>query len=189
MVDALPLLIAAVLANNFVLTQLLGVCPLFGPDDRLDNARTLALATAFVLTLSAVASHLIEQFVLAPLNLEYLRLVAFVVVIAALVQIVEFAIRAIDPLQHRVLGVYLALTTTNCAVLGVWLLVPNDLFATVLYGLGAALGFTLVITMFAALRARLDETRIPAPLRGAPIQLITAGLMSLAFMGFAGIGS
>ncbi len=192
MVDAFPLLIGAVLANNFVLTQLLGVCPLFGVDGRLDNAWALALATAFVLTLSAVASHLIEQFVLVPLDLEYLRLVAFIVVIAALVQAVEFAIRAIDPLLHQVLGIYLPLMTTNCAVLGVALLASNrhlGLFATVLYGLGAAFGFTLVITMFAALRSRLDETRIPVPFRGAPIQLITAGLMSLAFMGFAGIGS
>ena len=191
MVDAFPLLIGAVLANNFVLTQFLGVCPLFGADGRLDNAWALALATAFVLTLSAAVNHLIEQFVLVPLDLEYLRLVAFMVVIAALVQGVTFAIRAIDPVLHQVLGIYLPLITTNCAVLGVALLASSrhlSLFATILYALGAAFGFTLVITMFAALRERLDEARIPAPFRGAPIQLVTAGLMSLAFMGFKGIG-
>ena len=190
MVDAFPLLIGAVLANNFVLTQLLGVCPLFA-GNRLDNAWALALATAFVLTLSAAASHLIEHFVLAPLDLEYLRLVAFIVIIAALVQAVAYAIRAIDPVLHQVLGIYLPLVTTNCAVLGVALLASNrhlSLFATIAYALGAAFGFTLVITMFAALRERLDEARIPAPFRGAPIQLMTAGLMSLAFMGFKGIG-
>ena len=190
MVDAFPLLIGAVLANNFVLTQLLGVCPLFA-GNRLDNAWALALATAFVLTLSAAASHLIEHFVLAPLDLEYLRLVAFIVIIAALVQAVAYAIRAIDPVLHQVLGIYLPLVTTNCAVLGVALLASNrhlSLFATIAYALGAAFGFTLVITMFAALRERLDEARIPAPFRGAPIQLMMAGLMSLAFMGFKGIG-
>jgi len=190
MVDAFPLLIGAVLANNFVLTQLLGVCPLFA-GNRLDNAWALALATAFVLTLSAAASHLIEHFVLAPLDLEYLRLVAFIVIIAALVQAVAYVIRAIDPVLHQVLGIYLPLVTTNCAVLGVALLASNrhlSLFATIAYALGAAFGFTLVITMFAALRERLDEARIPAPFRGAPIQLMTAGLMSLAFMGFKGIG-
>jgi len=190
MVDAFPLLIGAVLANNFVLTQLLGVCPLFA-GNRLDNAWALALATAFVLTLSAAASHLIEHFVLAPLDLEYLRLVAFIVIIAALVQAVAYAIRAIDPVLHQVLGIYLPLVTTNCAVLGVALLASNrhlSLFATIAYALGAAFGFTLVITIFAALRERLDEARIPAPFRGAPIQLMTAGLMSLAFMGFKGIG-
>jgi electron transport complex protein RnfA len=190
MVDAFPLLIGAVLANNFVLTQMLGVCPLFA-GNRLDNAWALALATAFVLTLSAAASHLIEQFVLAPLDLEYLRLVAFIVLIAALVQAVSYAIRAIEPVLHQVLGIYLPLVTTNCAVLGVALLASSrhlSLFATIAYALGAAFGFTLVITMFAALRERLDETRIPAPFRGAPIQLMSAGLMSLAFMGFKGIG-
>ena len=190
MVDAFPLLIGAVLANNFVLTQMLGVCPLFA-DGRLDNAWALALATAFVLTLSAAASHLIEHFVLAPLDLEYLRLVAFIVVIAALVQAVTYAIRAIDPVLHQVLGIYLPLVTTNCAVLGVALLASSrhlSLFATIAYALGAAFGFTLVITMFAALRERLDETRIPGPFRGAPIQLMSAGIMSLAFMGFKGIG-
>ena len=190
MVDAFPLLIGAVLANNFVLTQLLGVCPLFA-GNRLDNAWALALATAFVLTLSAAASHLIEHFVLAPLDLEYLRLVAFIVIIAALVQAVAYTIRAIDPVLHQGLGIYLPLVTTNCAVLGVALLASNrhlSLFATIAYALGAAFGFTLVITMFAALRERLDEARIPAPFRGAPIQLMTAGLMSLAFMGFKGIG-
>ena len=191
MEDAFPLLIGAVLANNFVLTQFLGVCPLFGVGGRLDNAWALALATAFVLTLSAAASHLIERFVLVPFDLEYLRLVAFIVVIAALVQFMTLVIRTIDPVLHQVLGIYLPLITTNCAVLGVALLASNQhlsLFGTLLYSLGAAFGFTLVIVMFAALRERLDETRIPAPFRGAPIHLITAGLMSLAFMGFKGIG-
>ncbi len=131
MVDAFPLLIGAVLANNFVLTQFLGVCPLFGAGGRLDNAWALALATAFVLTLSAAASYLIEHFVLVPLDLEYLRLVAFIVLIAGLVQGVTFAIRAIDPVLHQVLGIYLPLITTNCAVLGVALLASEPALESV----------------------------------------------------------
>jgi electron transport complex protein RnfA len=189
--DTFPLLIGAVFANNFVLTQFLGVCPLFGVGGRLDNAWALGLATAFVMTLSAIASQLIDRFLLVPFDLEYLRLVAFVVVIAALVQFTDMVIRASDPLLHQVLGIYLPLITTNCAVLGVALLAAKQhlsLFATIVYAFGAAAGFTLVVAMFAALRARLDESKVPAPFRGVPIALISAGLMSLAFMGFRGIG-
>lgn len=191
MPDAFPLLIGAVLANYFVLTQFLGKRPLFAADTRPSSAWVLALATAFVVTLSALVNHLLEQFVLMPLDLEYLRFVAFIFVIAALAQGTTLAIRAIYPAAHRTLGLQLPLTTINCAVLALALLVSEpqlSLFATILHALGAAFGFTLAIVMFAVLCERLDEARVPAPFRGAPVQLVIAGVISLAFTGFKGIG-
>jgi electron transport complex protein RnfA len=150
----------------------------------------MGLATAFVLTTSAALSHLIYRGLLAPLGIEFLRIVAFIVVIAAVVQITERVLRATSPLLHEVLGIYLPLITSNCAVLAVALLaVGQDLsfVATVVYGLGAALGFSLVMGLFAALRERLDHAPVPAPFRGVPVALITAGILSLGFMGFAGM--
>ena len=191
MPDAFPLLIGAVLTNYFVLTQFLGVRPLFARDTQPSNAWVLALATAFVVTLSAVVNHLFEQFVLMPLDLEYLRFVAFIFVIAALAQGTTVAIRAIYPAAHHTLGPQLPLITINCAVLALALLVSEpqlSLLVTILHALGAALGFTLAIVIFATLCERLDEARVPVPFRGAPVQLVIAGVISLAFTGFKGIG-
>lgn len=189
MPDAFPLLIGAVLANYFVLSQFLGVRPTFRADVRPSDAWVLALATAFVATVSAVANHLLAQFVLKPLDLEYLRFVACIFVIAALAQGAVVAIRAIYPAAHHRLGLQLPLITINCAVLAMALLVAeSSLFTTTLHALGAALGFTLVIVMFATLCERLDEARVPVPFRGAPIQLLVAGVISLAFAGFKGVG-
>ena len=182
---------ATVLVNNFVLTKFLGLCPFLGTTARLETALGMSLATTFVLTLAAALSHLIYHYGLLSLDLAYMRLVVFIVVIAAAVQLTGFIVRAISPLLEQVLGVYLPLITTNCAVLGVALLNLTQArgFAQALaYGLGAGLGFSLVMVLFAMLRERLDRADIPAPFRGPAIALVTAGLLSMAFMGFTGFG-
>ena len=192
MLDLGLIFVAAVLVNNFVLTQFLGLCPFVGVTGRLDNAIAMGAATAFVLTLSAAVTHLLEHLVLVPLELEYLRVLTFIVIIASLVQLTEITIRAISPLLHQVLGIYLPLITTNCAVLGVALLSLGqglDFVDTLVYAFGASVGFTLVMVLFAAMREQLVEARLPVAFRGAPIVLLSAGLLSLAFMGFRGIGS
>jgi len=174
-----------------VLVQFLGLCPFVGVTRRLDDAFAMGLATALVMTLAAAICHLLERLVLVPLALEAFSLIVYIFVIAALVQSVELLIRAVSPLLHQVLGIYLPLITTNCAVLGLVLLARREVlgfFDTLVYAAGVAVGFTLVMTVFAALRERFAESRIPAPFRGAPLVLITAGLLSLAFMGFQGIG-
>lgn len=187
--DLMLIIISAALVNNFVLIQFLGLCPFLGVSGRLEGATGMAMATAFVLTLASVASYLLTTWVLAPLNLEYLRIVAFIVVIAGLVQLTELAMRSAAPMLHRVLGIYLPLITSNCAVLGVALLnvrEQHSLVESALYGLGAAAGFGGVLIVLAAARERLAMADVPESFRGAPIGLITAGLMALAFMGFAG---
>lgn len=192
MLDLGLILVAAVLVNNFVLTQFLGLCPFVGVTGRLDNALAMGAATAFVLTLSAAVTHLLEHLVLVPLDLEYLRVLTFIVIIASLVQLTQVTVRAISPLLHQVLGIYLPLITTNCAVLGVALLSLGqgfDFVDTLVYAFGASIGFTLVMVVFAAMREQLVEAQLPVAFRGAPIVLLSAGLLSLAFMGFRGIGS
>jgi electron transport complex protein RnfA len=191
MLDLGLIFVAAVLVNNFVLTQFLGLCPFVGVTGRLDNALAMGAATAFVLTLSAAVTHLLEHLVLVPLELEYLRVLTFIVIIASLVQLTQVTIRAISPLLHQVLGIYLPLITTNCAVLGVALLSLGqgfDFVDTLIYAFGASVGFTLVMVVFAAMREQLVEAQVPMAFRGAPIVLLSAGLLSLAFMGFRGIG-
>ena len=185
------ILLGTVLVDNFVLVQFLGLCPFVGVSNRLDAAFGLGVATTFVLTLAALLGHLVERWLLAPFGLEHLRTLAFIVVIAVVVQFTEIVIRRRSPLLHRVLGLYLPLITTNCAVLGVALLGAArglGLRASVLSGFGAAVGFTLVLVLFAAIRERVDAGDVPAPFRGAPVALITAGILSLAFTGFAGLG-
>ena len=183
------ILVGALLVNNFVLAQFLGLCPFIGASGQYDTAAAMGLATTFVLTLAATVSWILYQFVLVPLDLEYLRIIAFIVVIAATVQLTELYLSSTSPLLHQVLGIYLPLITSNCAVLGVTLLALQQslTFAeTIVFAIGAALGFTLVMVLFAAIRERLDHARIPKAFAGAPITLITAGILSLAFMGFAG---
>ena len=192
MLDLGLIFVAAVLVNNFVLTQFLGLCPFVGVTGRLDNALAMGAATAFVLTLSAAVTHLLDHLVLIPLDLEYLRVLTFIVIIASLVQLTQLTIRAISPLLHQVLGIYLPLITTNCAVLGVALLSLGqgfDFVDTLIYAFGASIGFTLVMVVFAAMREQLVEAQLPEAFRGAPIVLLSAGLLSLAFMGFRGIGN
>lgn len=192
MAELLGILIAALLVNNFVLAQFLGLCPFMGVTARSDTALATSFATTFVLTLSALISHLLYHNVLVPLDLAYLDIVAFIVTIAATVQFTELFLRGISPLLHQVLGIYLPLITTNCAVLGVALLAVRDsltLVETLFFSIGAALGFVLVMVLFAALRERLQDDKVPVAFQGTPITLVTAGLLSLAFMGFAGMGA
>lgn len=184
------LLIGTVLVNNFVLAKFLGLCPFMGVSRQLDAAYGMAMATGFVLTLSAGLSYLVHRWLLAPMGLEYLRTLAFILVIASVVQFTELVMRRESPRLYRVLGIYLPLITTNCAVLGVALLnvqARHSLFESLVYGFGAALGFGLVLVLFAAMRERLEAADVPESFRGAPIALVTAGMMALAFMGFAGL--
>ncbi len=183
------IIIATVLVNNFVLVKFLGLCPFLGVSSRVESAAGMALATGFVLTLSASVSYLVEAFVLRPLALEYLRTIAFILIIACMVQFTEIMVRRISPLLHRMLGIYLPLITTNCAVLGVALLnsrQAGSFVESVVFGAGAAAGFAIVLVLFAEIRERLARAPVPPAFRGAAIGLVTAGIMSLAFMGFAG---
>ncbi|MEE4639678.1 MAG: electron transport complex subunit RsxA [Wenzhouxiangella sp.] len=187
--DLLLIVVSAALVNNFVLVKFLGLCPFLGVSSSVESAVGMSLATAFVLTLAAVASYLLTRWVLQPLELMYLSTVSFIVVIAALVQLTELFMRHAAPLLHRVLGIYLPLITSNCAVLGVALLnlrEQHSLAESALYGFGAALGFGGVLVALAAARERIELADVPASFRGAPIGLVTAGLMALAFMGFTG---
>jgi electron transport complex protein RnfA len=191
MTDLLLTLLTAIFINNFVLVKFLGLCPVMGVSKQLEAAWGLAMATAFVLTLAAGLAYLVDRWVLVPLDAQYLRTLTFIVLIAALVQGVEALMRATAPVLHQVLGIFLPLITTNCAVLGVALLVvrePAGLLDALVFGFGAAVGFGLVLVLFAGLRERIDAAPVPAPFRGAPVALVTAGLMSLGFMGFAGMG-
>lgn len=189
MTDLALVLIGALLVNNFVLAQFLGLCPFMGVTKGYDTALATGLATTFVLTLAAVLSYLLFHAVLVPLDLEYLRIIVFITTIAGVVQFVHYYIRATAPLLHQVLGIYIPLITSNCAVLGVALLAVDQgmtLVETTIFSIGAALGFTLVMILFGAIREQLNNDAIPIPFQGAGIALITAGIMSLAFMGFQG---
>ena len=190
MSELILLLISAILVNNFVLVQFLGLCPFMGSSRKIETAIGMSAATTFVLTLSAMLSYLVYHYVLIPLDLIWLRTISFIVLIAAVVNLTEIIMFATAPLLHRVLGIFLPLITSNCAVLGVALLNTNQSSSfteSVIFGFGAALGFSLVLILFAALRERLELVDVPAPFRGPAIAMITAGLMSLAFMGFTGL--
>lgn len=184
------ILISTVLVNNFVLVKFLGLCPFMGVSRKLETATGMALATTFVLTLSSISSYLVNEYLLAPLGLEYLRTIAFILVIAVVVQFTEMLVHKTSPLLYQVLGIFLPLITTNCAVLGVALLnvqTEHSFIESGLYGFGAALGFSLVLILFAAMRERITVADVPEAFRGPSITLITAGLMSMAFMGFSGL--
>lgn len=184
------ILISTVLVNNFVLVKFLGLCPFMGVSKKLETATGMGLATTFVLTLSAVCSWLVNEYLLVPLGIEYLRTIAFILVIAVVVQFTETVMHKTSPVLYQVLGIFLPLITTNCAVLGVALLNLQErrsLVEATLFGFGAAVGFALVLVLFAAVRERVAVADVPRPFQGSAIALITAGLMSLAFMGFAGL--
>ncbi|AJE20982.1 electron transport complex subunit RsxA [Azotobacter chroococcum] len=191
MTELVLILVGAILVNNFVLVQFLGLCPFMGVSKRIETAIGLALATTFVLTLTAMCSYLLQQYVLEPLELDYLRTIAFILVIAVVVQFTEMLVNKTSPLLYRVLGIFLPLITTNCIVLGVALLNANKagfgFLESGINGFGAGLGFSLVLVLFAALRERIAIADVPKPFKGAAIGLVTAGLMSLAFMGFSGL--
>ncbi|WP_158770630.1 MULTISPECIES: electron transport complex subunit RsxA [unclassified Paraglaciecola] len=190
MTEFLLLLVGTVLVNNFVLVQFLGLCPFMGVSGKLETAIGMSMATTFVLTLASLSSYLVEHYILLPLGIEYLRTLSFILVIAVVVQFTEMVVHKTSPTLYRLLGIFLPLITTNCAVLGVALLNINhdhNFIESVIYGFGAAVGFSLVLILFAAMRERLAVADVPAPFKGASISMITAGLMSLAFLGFTGL--
>jgi len=190
MTDYALILISTILVNNIVLVKFLGLCPFMGVSRKLETAMGMALATTFVLTLSSISSYLINEYLLSPLGLEFLRTISFIFVIAVVVQFTEMVVHKTSPLLYQVLGIFLPLITTNCAVLGVALLNVQEkhgFLESALYGFGAAVGFSMVLIIFAAMRERLAAADVPVPFQGAAIGLITAGLMSMAFMGFAGL--
>lgn len=190
MVEYLLLIISTALINNFVLVKFLGLCPFMGVSKKVETAIGMGLATTFVLTVAALCSYLIDHFILIPFQVTFLRTLSFILVIAVVVQFTEMVLHKTSPVLYRLLGIFLPLITTNCAVLGVALLNTNlnhNLVQSVVYGFSAALGFSLVLVLFAAMRERLAAADVPIPFKGASIALITAGLMSLAFMGFSGL--
>lgn len=192
MTELLLLLVATVLVNNFVLVQFLGLCPFMGVSNKLETAIGMSLATTFVLTLASVSSYLVNEYILQAFNLQSLRTLSFILVIAVVVQFTEMVVHKTSPTLYRLLGIFLPLITTNCAVLGVALLNVNEqhnFVSSIVYGFGAAVGFSLVLVLFAALRERVAAADVPQPFKGAAIGMILAGLMSLAFMGFTGLVS
>ena len=190
MIEILAILLSTAFVNNVVLAKFLGLCPFLGVSNKLDQALSMGLATTFVLTLAACASWIIERYILTPLDIGFLRILAFILVIAAVVQFTEMMIKKSSPVLYQSLGVFLPLITTNCAVLGVALLniqEENGFIDSMAYGVGSAAGFTLTMVMFAGLRERLALATVPAAFAGVPIAFIVAGVMSLAFMGFSGL--
>lgn len=190
MKEYLLLILSTALVNNVVLVKFLGLCPFMGVSNKVDSALGMGFATTFVLTLAAMFSWLTEYFVLQPLDIGYLRILSFILVIAAVVQFTELAIKRMSPALYQVLGIFLPLITTNCAVLGVALLnvqEQHNFLQSLLYGFSSALGFTLVMVVFAGLRERLSRSQVPAAFAGAPVGFVVAGLLSLAFMGFSGL--
>ena len=190
MTSYLCVILGAVLVNNVVLVRILGLCPFMGVSKKLETAVGMGAATTFVLTLGCGTSYLVDHYVLMPAGVEYLRTLAFIVIIAAIVQVTELVIQKTSPMLHQVLGIYLPLITTNCAVLGIPLLnvaLHHDLLESLLFGFGSSVGFSLALVLFAGIRERLDGADVPVPFKGTAIAMVTAGLMSLAFMGFAGL--
>lgn len=188
--EYLLIFISAIFVNNIVLSQFLGICPFLGVSKKIDTALGMGAAVAFVLTLSTVVTYLLQVYILNPFGLQYLQTLAFILVIAALVQMVEIILKKVSPSLYQALGIFLPLITTNCAVLGVAILVVQrnyNLLESVVYSFSTALGFALALTLFAGIREQLALTRIPKGMQGMGIVLVTAGLLSLAFMGFSGM--
>lgn len=186
----LLVVLGAVLVNNVIFDRILGLCPFMGTSKKLETAIGMGLATAFVLTLVSGTSYLINHYLLEPFDLTYLRTLAFLIMSAGIVQVTELVIHKTSPQLQQVLGIYLPLITVNCAVLGIPLLSANldyGLFKSLLFGFGSAIGFTFALILFTGLRERMDGADVPLAFRGVPIAMMTAGFMSLAFMGFAGL--
>ncbi|MDG3085038.1 electron transport complex subunit RsxA [Vibrio hannami] len=190
MSEGILILLSAAFVNNVVLAKFLGLCPFMGVSGKIGSALGMGIATTFVLTLASITTWLIDTFFLVPLGMEFMRIIAFILVIAAVVQLTELYVKKHDPSLYQSLGVFLPLITTNCAVLGVALLAIQDglsFIHTLMFSVGSAIGFTVVIVLFAGLRNQLSINRVPAALQGSPIAFITAGLLSMAFMGFSGM--
>ncbi|AHM56442.1 electron transport complex protein RnfA [Peptoclostridium acidaminophilum DSM 3953] len=183
------ILLSSILVNNFVMSRFLGICPFLGVSKKVETALGMGMAVTFVMTLASLITYFVQRL-LVKLDIEFMQTIAFILVIASLVQFVEMVIQKMSPTLYQALGVFLPLITTNCAVLGVAILnVQSDygLVETVINGAGAAIGFTLAIVLFAGIRERLEISDVPAAFKGFPIALITAGLMSIAFLGFIGL--
>ena len=188
--EYLLIFISAIFVNNIVLAQFLGICPFLGVSKKIDTALGMGGAVAFVMTLATIVTYIVQKYVLEPAQLEYLQTLAFILVIASLVQMVEIVLKKVSPTLYQALGIFLPLITTNCAVLGVAILVIQKdytLLEAVVYALSTALGFALALTVFAGLREQLSLVNVPKAMRGMAIVLVTAGLLSLAFMGFSGV--
>jgi len=190
MTELVLIIVGSVLVNNFVLARFLGICPFLGVSRKVETATGMGMAVIFVMTVASVATWIIYKGVLEKFGLEYLQTIVFILVIASLVQFVEMVIQKTSPPLYEALGIFLPLITTNCAVLGVSVLniqKEYNFLETAIFGFGAALGFTLALVLFAGIRERMDLSDVPAPFKGTAIALITAGLLSLAFMGFSGL--
>ncbi|MCX7797102.1 MAG: electron transport complex subunit RsxA [Melioribacter sp.] len=188
--DLLIVFISAALVNNFVLSMFLGICPFIGVSNKISSAVSMGIATTFVMTLTAVVSWILYFKILVPYNLDFLQIPSFILVIASLVQFVEMFIKKISPTLYRALGIFLPLITTNCAILGLALILSMRNYSflqSIFFGIGAGVGFTLALLIMAGIREELELADVPKAFRGAPITLITAGLLALAFMGFAGM--
>ncbi len=189
-VKILLILLSSILVQNFVLSRFLGICPFLGVSKKVETALGMGFAVTFVMALASVISYLVHYYILAPMHIEYLQTIAFILVIAALVQLVEMALQKLVPSLYSALGVYLPLITTNCAVLGVAIINITEEYTflqTLVNGVGAAVGFTLAIVLFAGIRERLEFANMPEAMKGFPIALISAGLMAMAFLGFQGL--
>lgn len=188
--EYLLIFISAIFVNNIVLSQFLGICPFLGVSQKISTSLGMGAAVTFVLTLSTIVTYLVQIYVLNPMELQYLQTIAFILVIAALVQMVEIILKKVSPSLYQALGIYLPLITTNCAVLGVAILVIQKDFSlvqSVVYAFSTAVGFAVALTIFAGIREQLSMVSIPKGMRGMAIVLVTAGLFSLAFMGFSGV--
>lgn len=184
------LFFGTVLVNNFVLVKFLGLCPFMGVSNKIETAIGMSLATTFVLTLTAALSYIVNRYLLEPLSLQYLQTLSFILVIAVIVQFTEMVMHKTSPTLYRLLGIFLPLITTNCAILGLALLnvtEQHNFVQSVVYGFGAGVGFALVLVLFSSIRERLNASDVPLPFKGSSIAMVTAGLMSLAFMGFTGL--
>lgn len=188
--ELFTIFIGAILVNNFILSRFLGICPFLGQSKNVSMAVGMGMAVIFVMTISSILTNAIYIFILSPLNLVYLTTISFILVISVLVQLVDIVLRKVLPSLHRAMGIYLVLITTNCAILGLALLnvvKKYNLIESMIFGLGAGIGFTLALVIMAGMRERLEIADIPEPLKGFPITLILAGLLAIAFMGFSGL--
>ncbi|MFW6129096.1 MAG: electron transport complex subunit RsxA [Candidatus Aminicenantaceae bacterium] len=188
--ELIAIFISAILINNFVLHYFLGICPFLGVSKKIDSALSMGLAVTFVMTITAVVSWIINNWILIPKNLDFLQIVSFILIIASLVQLVEMFIRKASPPLYQALGIYLPLITTNCSIMGLALLAALKEYSfleAVVFGMGSGIGFTLAIVLMAGIREQLDLADVPEPLKGAGISLIVAGIMALAFLGFSGM--
>lgn len=191
MLEYLAIIITAIFVNNIVFAQFLGICPFLGVSSKLTNAVGMGIAVTVVMVISTLVTSLLQNFVLVPLHIEYMQTILFILVIAALVQMLEIIMKKVSPGLYVALGVFLPLITTNCAVLGVAIMVTQkcmSLTQSVVYAFATAVGFLMALVIFAGIREQLELADVPRPMRGVPVALITAGILAMAFMGFAGIG-